>query len=129
MRSYGEYNFRNLGAISDKYDETKTFQKLCPGGYKLGVYLGKVAGLIFLLGIDNSDINPLHLNFRINKSSSKSSEQGSFQCQEQFLTSKTRALERLGIWILRPYEAGKKTTWCRGALDTNWHTQCISLSP
>lgn len=37
MRSYGEDNFRRLRAISDKYDEMKTFQKLCPGGYKLGV--------------------------------------------------------------------------------------------
>lgn len=35
MKSYGEDNFRRLRAISDKYDEMKTFQKLCSGGYKL----------------------------------------------------------------------------------------------
>lgn len=36
MKTYGEDNCQRLRAISDKYDEMKTFQKLCPGGYKLG---------------------------------------------------------------------------------------------
>ncbi|KAF3812050.1 putative FAD-linked oxidoreductase [Colletotrichum gloeosporioides] len=37
IRSYGEDNFQKLIAVSDKYDAEKTFQRLCPGGYKLGV--------------------------------------------------------------------------------------------
>ncbi|KAI8229620.1 Bifunctional solanapyrone synthase [Colletotrichum sp. SAR 10_86] len=37
MRSYGEDNYQKLRAVSDKYDAEKTFQRLCPGGYKLGV--------------------------------------------------------------------------------------------
>ncbi|KAK6215394.1 mitomycin radical oxidase [Colletotrichum tabaci] len=37
MKSYGSDNYQKLKSISDKYDEKKTFQKLCPGGYKLGV--------------------------------------------------------------------------------------------
>lgn len=36
MKSYGSDNYQKLKSISDKYDEKKTFQKLCPGGYKLG---------------------------------------------------------------------------------------------
>ncbi|KAI8278121.1 Bifunctional solanapyrone synthase [Colletotrichum sp. SAR 10_98] len=37
IRSYGEDNLQKLIAVSDKYDAEKTFQRLCPGGYKLGV--------------------------------------------------------------------------------------------
>lgn len=37
IRSYGEDNYQKLRAVSDKYDAEKTFQRLCPGGYKLGV--------------------------------------------------------------------------------------------
>ncbi|KAF6809788.1 mitomycin radical oxidase [Colletotrichum sojae] len=35
MRSYGEDNFQRLRSVADRYDEPKTFQNLCPGGYKL----------------------------------------------------------------------------------------------
>ncbi|KAJ0364150.1 hypothetical protein COL154_005141 [Colletotrichum chrysophilum] len=37
MKSYGEDNFERLRSVSDKYDAEKTFQRLCPGGYKLGM--------------------------------------------------------------------------------------------
>ncbi|KAI8275746.1 hypothetical protein K4K60_008369 [Colletotrichum sp. SAR11_57] len=36
MKSYGEDNYQKLRAVSDKYDAEKTFQRLCPGGYKIG---------------------------------------------------------------------------------------------
>lgn len=35
MRSYGEDNLQRLRSVADKYDRSRTFQDLCPGGYKL----------------------------------------------------------------------------------------------
>lgn len=34
--TYGEENVKKLKAVSQKYDSEETFQRLVPGGYKLG---------------------------------------------------------------------------------------------